>query len=242
MFRIYLQAQTKKSQIRGLDEGKLDHQRLHVAATGSNLIFKDQSSKLLPETAIELMIDMSGSMNANLARTSAIILSEALNSIPQIKLSISGFTTNDQARPNYNYLAQNPNSGRQNGMDILQFKNFLEPYQKARAKLGAIRSSGMTPLGDAYGKSLEHIISRQEPRRIIFVITDGEPEFTHGKNHSDYLLMKKVHLTAKKYGIQTLGLGIGNCEFLNSYFDKAINITNIENLPKNLLEALKFFI
>ncbi len=244
MFRIYLQAQTKKSQIRGLDEGKLDHQRLFVVSTGSNLIFKDQSSKLLPETAIELMIDMSGSMNSKIARTSAIILSEALNSIPQIKLSISGFTTNNnnyQSRRGYYDI--NHNSGRVDGMDILQFKNFNEPYQKARAKLGAIKNSGMTPLGDAYGKSLEHIIPRPEPRRIIFLITDGKPEFQHGQNHSDYLLMKKVFLTAKKYNIQTLGLGIGdNTDFLSSYFDKSINITEIENLPKNLLEALKFFI
>lgn len=242
MFRIYLQAQTKKSQIRGLEEGKLDTQRLNIAATGANTIFKDQSLKLLPETAIELMIDMSGSMDAQIARTAAIILAEALNSIPQIKLSISGFTTNSRNySPSY-YNPINPNSGRQNGMDILQFKDFNTPYSKCRGRLGTITNTRNTPLGDAYGKSLEHIILRPEPRKIIFLITDGKPEFLHGRNHSDFLLMKKIHLTAKRFHIQTLGLGIGKCEFLSKYFDQSINITNIETLPQNLLQALKQFI
>jgi cobalamin biosynthesis protein CobT len=242
MFRIYLQAQTKKSQLRGLEEGKLDTQRLHIAACGQTTIFKDQNLKLLPETAIELMIDMSGSMNANLARTAAIILAEALSSIPQIKLSISGFTSNDLAGSTI-FRRYDPNSGRQCGMDILQFKNFSEPYQKCRAKLGAIYNTGNTPLGDAYGHALEHIIPRLEPRRIIFLITDGQPEFPQGQNHSDYLLMKKIHRDAKRFNIQTLGLGIGrNLEFLSKYFDQAINISNPQELPKNLLEALKRFI
>jgi cobalamin biosynthesis protein CobT len=187
------------------------------------------------------MIDMSGSMNSNLARTAAIILAEALSSIPQIKLSISGFTSNDLAHTSI-FRRYDPNSGRQCGMDILQFKNFSEPYQKCRAKLGAIDNTGNTPLGDAYGHALEHIIPRTETRRIIFLITDGQPEFPQGQNHSDYLLMKKIHHDAKRFHIQTLGLGIGRCEFLSKYFDQAINISSSQDLPKNLLEALKRFI
>ncbi len=58
----------------------------------------------------------------------------------------------------------------------------------------------------------------------------------------DYLLMKKIHNSCKKYQIQTLGLGIDNCEFLNNYFDRAINISETNDLPKNLLIALKSFI
>ena len=54
--------------------------------------------------------------------------------------------------------------------------------------------------------------------------------------------MKKIHATAKRFNIQTLGLGIGHCEFLSDYFDQAINIMRINDLPKNLLEALKRFI
>jgi len=241
MFRIYLQAQTKKSIIRGLEDGKLDSHRLHVVSTGSNLIFKDSSHKLLPETAVELMIDMSGSMNADIARTSAIILAEALASIPQIKLSISGFTTNSRGLDySYNF---SPNSGRQIGMDILQFKDFSEPYQKARAKLGAITNTGNTPLGDAYGHAFSHIISRPETRKIIFLITDGHPEFPQGINHSDFLLMKKIHADTKKFKVQTLALGIGrDLDFLKNYFDTYINITKTQDLPQNLLSALKFFI
>lgn len=240
MFRIYLQTRSKKAQIRGLEEGKLDPYRLHLAKS-SNLIFKDSTSKPFLDTSIELMIDLSGSMREDITRASAIILAEALSSISQIKLSISGFTTNNSKNRNYSYARDiPPNTGRIVGMDIIQFKNFQEPYHKCKAKLGAITTRGNTPLGDAYGKALEHILPQSTPRKIIFLITDGKPEFLCGNNHSDFLLMKRVKTTAKKLGIETIALGVGNSvTFLDDYFDQVAYIKEISVLPQKLMEVLK---
>lgn len=238
MFRIHLQATAKKSWLRGLDDGdELDKERLHLVPTGTSSIFKSHHDRRLINTAIELMVDLSSSMDITTTRSATIVLAEALSTIPQIKLSISGFTTNGRrVRGNFDYK----NSGRIEGMDIFQFKSFDTPYLKSRARLGAIDSHDSTPLGDAYGKALEHLLPRPEPRRIIFLVTDGHPAFNKGYNHSDYLLMGQIHSRAKRLGIESLGIGIGNVsEFLKSYVDTCIIINDIPSLPRELMAALK---
>lgn len=239
MFRIYLQSWNQKSWLRGLEEGEtLDRDRLHVASTGASTIFKTRHSKPFVNTAVSLMIDLSSSMDGDLTRGAAIILSEALASIPQIKLAISGFTTNYSRSYNRRPPA---NLGRCSGMDILLFKDFETPYAKSRAKLGAIKTSRLTPLGDAYGKALEQLIPRPEPRKILFLLTDGQPEFACGSNHSDYLLMENIKTRAAKLKIETFGLGIGeNVEtFLPKYVEACTVIKSPQTLPADLMAALK---
>ncbi len=239
MFRIHLQAKSKKSWLRGLEDAEtLDRERLHITALGQSSIFKERRDKNLINTSVELLLDLSVSMNEILVRSAAIVLAEALGAIPEIKLSISGFTTNGR------YSSRSgPGIGRLQGMDILIFKDYSEPYTKSRAKLGAIETYGSTPLGCAYGKALERILNRTEPRRIIFLVTDGTPDFLKAdRRHSDYLLMETIHKKAKRLGIETLGLGIGTertVSFLRRYVDKCERIQDIETLPRTLLQILK---
>lgn len=239
MFRIHLQAKKKSSWLRGLEDGEtLDRERLHVTALNQTSIFKEKRNKRLINTAVELLLDLSGSMYEELVRSSAIVLAEALSAIPEIKLSICGFKTNEK----YSH-ANLPGIGRLQGMDILLFKDYSEPYNKARAKLGAIKTQGGTPLGCAYGKALERILFRPEPRRVLFLITDGSPSFHKAdQRHSDYLLMETIHKKCKRLGIETLGLGIGpeqTVSFLKLYVDKCERVQNISSLPQTLLQILK---
>jgi nitric oxide reductase activation protein len=239
MFRIHLQAKSKKSWLRGLDEGdSLDKERLYLIPTGNNSVFKTKHTRNIIDTAVELMIDLSGSIREDLVKASAIVLAEALSTIPKIKLDICGFKTNGESSGNFS-----GNTGRQEGMDILVFKNFDEPYTKSRARLGGIKTSGGTPLGDAYGKALERILPRSEPRRIIFLITDGEPAFIKGKYHNDYILMSHIFKRCQQIGVETLGLGIGrnaqSLDKLKLYVDNYSRIESINTLPQTLMQTLR---
>ena len=241
MFRIYLQSKNRKSWLRGLDEGPtLDLQRLHLVPT-SNSVFKSPHDKYLINTAVELMLDLSASMTEELVRSAAIILAEALSTIPQIKLDICGFKT--QYNPVFELYSEHyiKNIGRLSPMEILLFKEFSEPYIKSRARLGGIETTGSTPLGDAYGKALERLVSRSEPRRIIFLVTDGKPQFQRGNSrHNDYILMSHVHSKAKSLHIETIGLDIGRTQTpLESHVDKYLRISSINELPQALMQILK---
>ena len=247
MFRVHLQARSKKSWLRGLEEGEsLDAERLHVTASGQSTVFKDKHDRRLINTAVELMLDLSSSMNESLVRSAAIVLSEALSAIPEIKLSICGFTTNRSMvndLPIHSDFSEFSSSGRVMGMDILVFKDYHESYIHSRPRLGAIETQYRTPLGDAYGKALEHILPRLEPRRIIFLVTDGRPGFARGnRQHSDYILMSRIHHKCQRLKVETLGLAIGlekTVGFLKPYVDKCVRIEQISDLPRTLLQALK---
>lgn len=247
MFRVHLQSRSKKSWLRGLEEGEtLDAERLHVTAFGQGTVFKDKHDRRLINTAVELMLDLSSSMDESLVRSAAIILSEALNTIPEIKLSICGFKTNRSMvndLPIYGDFSEFSSSGRVMGMDILVFKDYHESYIHSRPRLGAIETQNLTPLGDAYGKALEHILPRSEPRRIIFLVTDGQPKFKRGNlQHSDYILMSRIHHKCQRLKVETLGLAIGpeqTVGFLKPYVDKCVRIEQIGDLPRTLLQVLK---
>jgi len=237
MLSMYLRSRKNTAWSRGLEEGELDTSQLHqLVSFGSNKVMKERRSRDFMNTAVLLMIDCSGSMNANTTRTAAIILAEALNSIKFLKLEIAGFTTNDRS---YTELKD---SGRSVGLDILLFKEFDTPYVKARPRLGAIRTTGYTPLGEAYGHGFERLIVRKEARRVLWIISDGEPCLDLANNsHSEYELMRRTHGKCRRLGVETVGTYIGyrSRNKLKKYVDVYSCIDRISDMPLAMLEIVK---
>jgi len=237
MLSMYLRSRKNESWSRGLEEGELDTSQLHnLVSLGSTKIMKERRSRDFMNTAVLLLIDNSGSMHAGTTRTAAIVLAEALNGIKWLKLDIAGFTTNDE---DYTSLK---GSGRTNGLDILLYKDFDEPYVKARGRLGAIRTHGYTPLGEAYGHGLERLIRRKEERRVLWIISDGEPYLELADNsHSEYELMRRNYAKCKRYGIETVGTYVGHRgrDALKSYVDRFSGIQDISQMPQSMMEIIK---
>lgn len=234
MLNIYLQSRTTKAWERGLPEGKLDDANLANLFLGDTNLFKRRRERQLIHTSVQMMVDCSGSMNARDTQTAAVILAEALNGVPQIKLSVAGFTTNDH------YYRGN-SGGRLNGLDILMFKDFDEPYHSAQDRLGAIRTYGYTPLGEAYGHGFARLMKRKETRRVLWIVTDGEPFFdTQDSEHNEYLLMKRIHRKCKVNGIQVIGMNIGRAsDEAKKCCDSFRAIGSHRQLPQAVLEIMK---
>lgn len=233
---VYLMSRAKKSWLRGLDEGtEIDETRLHEIAIRSPSVFKSPHERQVTDTALQLMLDCSTSINSTVMRQAAIMISEALGAIPKIKLSIAGF----YGTISHDYVNRE-GVGRISPLTIHLYKDFDTPYPKARARLGAISSRGVTPLGDAYGKALERIILRPESRQIIWLLTDGEPAFTVGDyHHSDFVLMEHVHKRCVRAGVETLGLEIECIIGIDKYVDRAARISSISTLPQALLTEIR---
>ena len=237
MLSMYLRSRANKSWSRGLEEGELDVSQLHnLVAFGSTKIMKERRSRDYMNTAVLLLVDCSNSMHAGTTRTAAIILAEALNTIKWLKLEIAGFTTNDH------YYKKLKDCGRMIGIDIMLHKGFDEPYVKVRSRLGAISTSGFTPLGEAYGHGFERLMVRKEVRRVLWILSDGEPclELANDK-HSEYELMRRCHGKCRQYGIETIGTYIGwnHRNSLKKYVDRYSCIQEIEEMPTALLEIIR---
>jgi len=159
-----------------------------------------------------------------------------LNGIKWLKLDIAGFTTNNN---DYKRLKD---SGRMVALDILLYKDFDEPYMKARGRLGAIKCTGYTPHGEAYGHGLERLIRRKEERRVLWIISDGEPALKLADpSHSEYELMRRSHAKCRHYGIETVGTYVGfrGRHALKSYVDRFSGIDRISQMPQSMMEIIK---
>jgi len=238
MLNIWLRAHTKKAVSKGLEEGDLDTEQLFQFKTSPRpAMFKLKRDQQMIDTAVVLMIDQSSSMNAELSRQAGILLAEAVNGVRKVKLAVMGFTTN-------NRHSRSPNGsaglGRCIGLDITVFKDFQEDYNHARGKLGNIDTHGSTPLGDGYGFAMEALIPRKEVRRILWLISDGDPCVSVADySHDEYALMTSVKKKCEAFGIETVGMYIGQGGNLRPYVKKYVQCPNASQLPKAVLEMVK---
>jgi len=237
MLSMYLRSRKNVAWSRGLEEGELDPHQLHnLVALGSNKVMRERRSRDFMNTAVLLMVDCSGSMSATTTRTAAIILAEALNSIKFLKLEVTGFTTNNR------HYTELKDAGRCIGLDIMLYKGFDEPYVKAKGRLGAIRTTGYTPLGEAYGHGFERLMMRSEARRVLWIISDGEPCLDlANEDHSEYELMRRTHAKCRRFRVETVGTYVGwrGRQALKSYVDVYSCIEQISQMPQAMLEIVK---
>lgn len=245
MLNIFLRSKDRRAWIKGLDEGTLDDEVLYQFKTGSKRLMKELVEKTMVNTAVELMIDLSTSMDEEAVQRTAICTCEALNDIRKVKLEIAGFTSNERRVQNN----QKQGVGRLQGIDIMLFKGFDESYKASRGKLGAIRTISSTPLGDAYGYALERLVTRSEPKRVLFLVTDGAPSYAHTPEHSDYLMMMELREKAARMGIITVALDICSRYMQKApgvgptapYVKYSVVCNDIRTLPEALMKTIREF-
>lgn len=232
--RIFLNSRNKKNYDRGLEVGKLDSDAVWKIRAGEfSKLFKEKRTTTMVDTALELMMDLSGSMNEELAATAGILVSEALLGIPKLKLEIAGFTTNDNS--------YSGSGGRSVGLDIPLFKSFNDSGSKVRARLGGLSTSNYTPLGEAMAYAFESLLARKESKRVLWMVTDGQPTFpTRDPDHNDYLLMRKVYENCKKAGITVVIMCVGIAPVsMKPYCDTTVGVSSVSDLPSAVLDLVK---
>lgn len=233
MLNILLQAKTNKAWERGLPTGRLDGERLASLFTGNTDIFKERRTRQLVDTAVQKMIDESGSMDAAKSQMAAIMTTEAIIGVPRVKLGIAGFTTN------HHYYQGT--GGRQTGLDIMLYKGFDEPYAKCKGRLGAIEDNGATPLGEGYAYGFEALMARKEKRRVLWITTDGDPAIScQDTRHNEFLLMERIFKKCKRNGIIVLVTNIGRMNpRMKEYCHASFSVSSYKEYPKAVLDVMR---
>jgi len=246
MLNLYLRAQERRAWSRGLEKGRLDSGRLtQLLVTQDRRVMKERRNTMRTKAAIEVVVDLSGSMDARTTRMAAIITAEALDGIAGVEMEIVGFTTNHDSSTGHDPWGNNqrnkPGVGRTQGMDLLIYKGFGQRYRDARAHLGAMKTSGSTPLGEAYGYGLERLVTRPEEKKLLWIISDGDPYFSMGdSSHSDYVLMARLKAKARRLGVETVGMYIGaEKSRLESFVHKYVSVRNSAELPAALMDMVR---
>ncbi len=247
-----LQAQQNRSWLFDLEEGILDAGRLArvVANPTTPLSFKQEKDTEFRDTVVTLLLDNSGSMRGrpiSIAAICADVLARTLERC-QVKVEILGFTTRawkgGQSREKWLGDGRPQQPGRLNDLRHIIYKSADAPWRRARPNLGLMMKEGLLKEnidGEALEWAHKRIATRPEVRKILMVISDGAPvdDSTLSVNPANFLekhLRDVIAMVEKRKQVELLAIGIGHD--VTRYYERAVTITDVEQLAGAMTEQL----
>ncbi|WP_299782766.1 cobaltochelatase subunit CobT [uncultured Roseobacter sp.] len=247
-----LQAQQNRSWEFDLEEGMLDAGRLArvVANPTTPLSFKVEKDTEFRDTVVTLLLDNSGSMRGrpiSIAAICADVLARTLERC-NVKVEILGFTTRawkgGQAREAWLNDGRPQQPGRLNDLRHIIYKSADAPWRRTRPNLGLMMKEGLLKEnidGEALEWAHRRMLMRHEARKILMVISDGAPvdDSTLSVNPANYLekhLRDVIAMVEKRRAVELLAIGIGHD--VTRYYDRAVTITDVDQLAGAMTEQL----
>jgi nitric oxide reductase activation protein len=173
---------------------RLAPNRLHRVAVGDDRLFLRRQRRVAPDTAVHLLVDLSGSMArgvpvgtqrvsaARVAQESALALALALDAIPGVAVAVTAF----------------PGVAGQEAI----LARLVRHGQPPRTRAGAFAQlpRGGTPLAGALWYAAADLLACDAQRRLVLVLTDGRPDDRPGA--------QRILALCREAGIETIGVGI----------------------------------
>jgi cobaltochelatase CobT len=235
-----------------LEEGLLDSSKLTriIMDPYNSLSFMKEKDLDFKDTIVTLLIDNSGSMRGRpitIAALCADILSRTLERC-SVKVEVLGFTTKNwkggKSREAWTKNDKPKNPGRLNDLRHIIYKGADTQWRQAKNNIGLMLKEGLLKEnidGEAISWAYNRIKKRKEERKILMVISDGAPvdDSTLTVNSGDFLekhLKKMVKFIETKSDVEILAIGIGHD--VSRYYDKAIKITDVQELGDVMVSQL----
>lgn len=247
-----LLAQQTRSWDFDLEEGILDTARLTrvVVNPEQALSYKMEKDTDFRDTIVTLLIDNSGSMRGRPIAVAAMCADILVRTLERcgVKVEILGFTTRSwkggQSREKWLREGKKPNPGRLNDLRHIVYKAADTPWRRSRRALGLMLREGLLKEnidGEAILWAHQRVLSRQEQRRILMVISDGAPvdDSTLSANAGNYLeqhLREVIDWVEQRSPVELLAIGIGHD--VTRYYRRAVTISDPEQLGGVMLSEL----
>ncbi|UQZ88027.1 hypothetical protein C4J81_01855 [Deltaproteobacteria bacterium Smac51] len=199
--------------------GRLDAGALHKLYVGDRKIFRRSGVRVGLDTAIHLLIDASGSMRCqiDLVSMAAYSLCRSLSEARGINIGASIFPGNFIPGRN-----GNPKSWDTISPVLRHGETLHQRFQ--------LEAAGGTPMGEAIWWAMQQMAPLRQSRKIIFILTDGEPDFIPNT--------KAAIAEAHRIGFELYGLGMG-CESIKELLPgRSTVIHNLSQLPQCLFHLM----
>ncbi|OBU45546.1 hypothetical protein AYY26_15805 [Photobacterium phosphoreum] len=188
-------------------------------AQGDYKVFRQELTRKLTNTAITILLDDSGSMKnekGQVAASATLALIKALEPINFVSTSVETFGTESSSNIVY------------------KVKDFNESANQCADRLSEhlAYGGGYTPLLTGLWSGLRSISQRKEARKIIIVITDGEPD----ERPRCTELINRIRTSQ---GVEVFGIGIGDANTLvKPLFGEqyAVSIKKIDQLASEIFK------
>ena len=193
--------------------GKLCGHGLYRIAVHDPRLFMKNEAVTGIDTAVHILLDISGSMTSRieLAGAACYSVALALAAIPGISVGVSAFPADYKE-------------------DVAATVYPLLRHGKCIANSFAAEAHGSTPLTEALWWVLGMLSTRPEHRKVIFVVTDGYPD--------DPETAKDTITVAQRMGMNVLGIGI-DAPAISSIIPCAETITDIRELTPAIFRLLQ---
>ncbi len=201
------------------EDGDFDHANILSQAIGAPDIYKSTVRAIMPNTAMAILADQSISMRSllDLVGTVLAALGEASLGVPKLKTALYGFTSDESS------------------LDFHIIKDFNDSPLAARAALNQWRQApgdlGGTPTSTAMLEAARRLDLCREQKKILLLITDGQP--------NDPAATAAAHDLLKRRGFITCLIELGSHPILRLPFDIARIANKIDDLPAIFLEIAR---
>lgn len=224
----------------GREFGRLDTKRLVAGFQGAPQVFKQRQDRLDMDTAVHMLVDLSGSMSGGkimVAAEAVIAFAECLEGT-QIRYQISGFDNSGEGGnlDELVYTAQGKKSKyhRYEPLNIFKYKRFNESLQVAKGAISTIRdhAGGNNSDRDAVLWAYHDLQKRPERRKVLLVLSDGCPaNATIGYVNRSELVggLKMAIDEVSKSGVECIGIGIKD-DTVKEIYPKNVVIHDLKDL------------
>lgn len=224
----------------GRRSGKLRASALHRLASGDVRVFEKREPAFVTHAAVSLLIDCSGSMAGapvRLAAVSAYALSTVLARLG-VPFEVAGFTTLKLACVPIDWERWS----RFEPLYMPLFKRFEDRWDApARERLASLLTFPVSRMrnnvdGECVERAAARLALRPEGRRILIVLSDGEPA-AEGRLADQEAHLAAVTASLPRRGIDAIGLGIMS-EAVERFYPKHVVIHRLEDLPGTVVREL----
>lgn len=202
--------------------------------------FKQMTRTETKNVAVEILIDLSGSMGGHkieCAKLTAIAMGESLKDLG-IAFEITGF--NSVGCPEMRTASSDGvHSGRTHEkLDLHVFKDFTSENMNGLTK---IFSGTQNPDGECVVWATKRLMQRKEARKILIVLSDGQPATgdTDGALLRSDLKIKVEKII--KSGVECVGIGIMT-DAVKHYYPKYVIVNDIDKLASEAMGQLSSII
>jgi hypothetical protein len=169
--------------------GRLDARQLHRLSVADARVFKRSGQRVGINTVVHILLDCSGSMRRRIKLTTQVChaVATALDSIDGISVGVTAFP------------AGSPTDGGNGNDQRATICPILAHGERMHDKF-AVSATGCTPLGEALWWTLQQVVPLPEPRKLVLILTDGDPD-------SFNLALDAIE-GGRRFGVEIYGLGI----------------------------------
>lgn len=236
----------------GKERGNIDPAALYSVRLGSKDVFAEPTPRIEIDTAIAVLVDLSGSMV--IGAKSAILGGRYVSRVDFAKMTVAalGETLNPLGVPFEITAFDNDSAPDMTGFDakiysrwmcfrLWLIKGWNESWMRSRFRIPAIHAGLENVDGEALIFAARRLLERPETRRVLMVFSDGVPcgGCEHGQN------TKNLHDAIAKIahaGIELIGVGVQSPDVERFYRGRGVegfSVADLDGLAPAVLRALK---